>query len=159
MAPLFGSEFSLAPMRTDANATEKAQLLTRIRLTLDAIERAEPPSPTWAEFRALGERSANNLRTLRDLAREVAVLASMLPGPIRAELDTALTAAGIDLASERASDLAAIAAVRARGRIRSEAEYRRVQAYADQIGPDEARQEEYLALGALLDEFATRGAI
>ena len=145
-------------MRTHANAADKAQLLTRIRLTLDAVERAEGASATWTEFRALGERSANNLRVLRMLAQEVAVLASLLPGPIRVALDTALTAAGIDLAGERAADLAAIAAVRARGRIRTEAEYRRVQAYADAlIAPEQ--QEEFLALGALLDEFTSRGAI
>ena len=146
-------------MTSDPKAAEKSQLLTRWRLTLDAVERAEPHGTSWGELRAVGERSANNLRALRDLAREAAVMASMLPPSIRAELNAALAAAGIDVASEQVAEAAAVAKIRTRGRIRSEAEYRRVQSYADQIGPDESRQDEFLALGALLDEFASRGAI
>ena len=143
----------------DPNAAEKAKLLMRWRLTLDAVERNEPQGTAWADLRALGERSANNLRVLRGLSREAAVMASMLPPLLRVDLDATLAAAAIDVESERAADAAAVARIRARGRIRSEAEYRRVQSYADQIGPDETRQGEFLALGALLDEFASRGAI
>ena len=137
-------------------AAEKGQLLLRCRLTLDALERAEP-SPTWAQFRALADASAERLTDLRMLVAELKPLSALLPGEVRRELARELAAHGIDMASERQRDAAEVAAIRARGRIRSEAEYRRVQAYADTlINPEE--ESEYLDLGALLDEFMSRGA-
>lgn len=47
---------------------------------------------------------------------------------------------------------------RARGRIRTEREYRAVHAYADSIAGDHERRSEFDALGALLDEYASRPA-
>lgn len=46
-----------------------------------------------------------------------------------------------------------IAAVREKGRIRTEAEFRYAQAYADSLV-----EAEYLELAALLDEFMSRGS-
>jgi hypothetical protein len=142
----------------DAKAAEKAQLLTRWRLTIDAVERAEPGHAGCAELRAIGEANANRLGALRELGREASVMAAMLPAPIRAELETALAAAGIDVTGEHAAEAADVAAIRARGHIRTEAEYRRVQAYANRIGVDPRAQAEFLTLGQLLDEFMSRGA-
>jgi hypothetical protein len=147
---------ALVASSPDPRAAEKAQLLLRCRLTLDAIERAEP-SPSWAELRAVVERSAGRVAELRSLVTELKALAAALPGEARQGLARDLVAHGIDTAAERERDAAAVAPVRARGRIRSEAEYRRVQAYADTlVQPEDG--EEYLALGALLDEFMSRGA-
>jgi hypothetical protein len=84
-------------------------------------------------------------------------MAALLPGDVRRALAFELASNGIDISAERKREVATIAAVRERGRIRSEAEYRRVQAYADTlVEPEE--QAEYLELGALLDEFMSRGA-
>jgi hypothetical protein len=47
---------------------------------------------------------------------------------------------------------------RTRGRIRSEREYRAVQAYADSIAADVGSRDDFDALGALLDEYASRPA-
>jgi hypothetical protein len=84
-------------------------------------------------------------------------MAALLPGDVRRALALELASHGIDIDVERRREAAAIAAVRERERIRSEAEYRRVRAYADSlVGPEE--QAEYLKLGALLDEYMSRGA-
>ncbi len=51
-------------------------------------------------------------------------------------------------------ELTILKKVRARGRISTEREYQAVQAYQDSIAGDFARQDEFLALGAVLDEFS-----
>jgi hypothetical protein len=133
-----------------SGAAEKAQLLMRCRLTLDAIERAEP-SPLWAQFRATVEASASRLGELRGIARELLPMVAALPAETRADLAHQLSY-GVELAQERNEQADAVAKIRARGRIRTEAEYTRVQAYADAlIRPRE--EAEFLALGALLDAF------
>ena len=137
-------------------AAERAQLLTRCRLVIDAMERAEP-GKQWSDLRSVLEASANRVAGLRQIARECAVMAALLPAAVRLDLDEALRAAGIDLNAERSAEAAEVAAIRARGRIRSEHEYRKVQAYADGLVTHDT-SDEYLALGALLDEFTSRGA-
>lgn len=137
-------------------AAEKARLLLRCRLTLDAFERGEP-SAMWADFRAFVEASSGRLADLRSILLELKPMAAFMPKEIRRELAQSLAAHGFDVALELEQDRAAVDAIRARGSIRSEAEYRRVQAYADAlITPEE--KEEYLQLGALLDEYSSRGA-
>ena len=135
---------------------EKAALVARCGLMLDAIERAEPGA-TWAELRTVLESVANRVVPLRQLAQELTNMAALLPRPARTELDQALANAGIDLTAERAAEQAAVAKIQARGRIRSEADYRRVQAYADKLSASNA-EAEFLALAALLDEYMSRGA-
>lgn len=54
----------------------------------------------------------------------------------------------------RERDQALIAKVRARGTIRSEREYRAVQAYQDAIAGEPEREDEFLALGTLLNRFS-----
>jgi hypothetical protein len=134
-----------------SRATEKAQLLTRCRLTLDAIERAES-SPVWAQFRATVEASASRLGDLRSIVRELLPIVAILPADIRADLARQLSSHGVDLAQERKQQADAVAKIRERGRIRSEAEYRRVQAYADALTRPED-EAEFITLGALLDTF------
>ena len=138
-----------------ATDAEKAPLLLRCRLTLDALERAEP-SPSWPQVRAIVEESAGRLRDLRTLAQELRATAAGLPATVRAELRRTLDQHGIDVAADRTREAGSVAAIRARGRIRSEAEYRRVQAYADTLVQPED-EAEYAALGALLDAFMARG--
>ena len=123
---------------------------------LDAIEGAEPGA-LWAELRTVLESVANRVVPLRQLTQELTTMAALLPQPAQRELDQAVANAGIDLTAERAAEQAAVAKVQARGRIRSEAEYRRVQAYADKLSASNA-ETEFLLLGALLDEYMSRGA-
>jgi len=59
---------------------------------------------------------------------------------------------------DQEKDKTAANAARTRGRIRSEREFRAVQAYADSIAADLESRDEFNALGALLDEYASRPA-
>ncbi|HEY7236306.1 MAG TPA: hypothetical protein VH539_19250 [Gemmatimonadaceae bacterium] len=118
---------------------------------LAAFEREEP-SPTWARFRELVETSTR-VSDLRTLLRECRGMLGAMSSPGRRALELDLrNRFGPDQEWER--DLAVVAKVRARGRIRSEREYRSVQAYQDSIAGDAGRQDEFLALGGLLDDFS-----
>ena len=131
-------------------AGELAELRGRALFMLDVFDAAEP-SPTWAAFRDVVERG--RLSDLRSILRDLRGAASGLTSDARAQLDRALLDRfGPDEHWHRDREL--VAQVRARGRIRSEREYRAVQGYADAIGGDPANQAEFLALGALLDEFS-----
>ena len=116
-------------------------------MILARIEQEEP-SETWTRFRVLVE-GTTRLTDLRVIYREIrSILGDMLPEP-RAQLERDLEQRfGPDAADLR--DRRLVAAVQKRGRIRSEREYRIVQAFLDSHSGDNA---EVLALGALLDEF------
>jgi hypothetical protein len=117
---------------------------------LDAFDAAEP-SPTWAEFRKLVERAG--LADLRSIVRQLRGAAAGLTLQARAQLERELLARfGPDENWQRDREL--VAKVRARGRIQSEREYRAVQGYADAIAGDPANEADFLALGALLDDFS-----
>jgi hypothetical protein len=134
-----------------ARAEQVAELRERARLMLAAFEREEP-SPRWAPFREAVER-ASRLGDLRTLVRECRAMTGAMSPAGRRELDQALRERfGADPEWDR--DLTIVAKVRGRGQIRSEAEYRPVQAYQDSIAGDLERHNEFLALGALLDEFS-----
>jgi hypothetical protein len=105
----------------------------------------------------LAESNSGRVTVLRSLVAELKGIAAHLPANARRELARELASHRIDTAAEQERDAAAVAAVRERGRIRSEAEYRRIHAYADTLVASE-NQAEYLELGALLDEFMSRGA-
>jgi len=134
-----------------ANVEEAAALRERTLLMLVAFEREEP-GPTWAKFRELVETSSR-LSDLRTMLRECrGMMAAMSPAG-RCALESVLRDRfGADPEWDR--DLAIVAKVRARGRIRSEREFRSVQAYQDAIAAELERQDEFLALGALLDDFS-----
>ena len=134
--------------RTDA--LEEAEFRERATMMLDAFERAEP-APSWAELRRIVS-GARGVRQLRAVVRELRGFLAALSPADRRELDGALRARfGPD--AEHARDLEVVAQVRKRGRIRSEAEYRVVQGYADAIAADAGAEAEFLALGALLDAY------
>jgi hypothetical protein len=138
-----------APNRDTSEET--AALRERALFMLAAFERDEP-GPTWAQLREIVE-GARRLSDLRTLLREFRAMTGAMSPAGRRELDRGLRERfGADPEWQR--DLAVVAKVRARGRIRSEREYRSVQAYQDSIAGDLERQEEFLALGALLDEFS-----
>ena len=129
---------------------EEVDLRARATLMLTAFEHAEP-GPWVTEFHDILERTRGITR-LRALLREFRSMAAGLPAAGRTELACALEAQfGPD--PEFECDRRVVAQVRTRGRIRSEREYRAVQGYADAIAADQDAQEEYLALGALLDAY------
>jgi len=140
--------------RSDSSPEQAAgaeELRARLYLMLEAFEREEP-SKTWLEIRELVDRSSR-LSVLRSLLRDLRGAVAALSPSGRRTLETALQEQfGPD--SEWQRELAIVERVRARGRIRSEREYRAVQAYQDSIAGDRARQDEFLALGAMLDDFS-----
>ncbi len=120
-------------------------------MMLDAFEREEPGS-TWGKFRML-VNDAQRVSDLRALLRECrGMMGAMSPAGRRALDQDLRERFGTDAQWER--DLAVVQKVRARRRIRSEHEYRSVQAYQDSIAGDANRHDEFLALGALLDTFS-----
>ena len=141
---------------SDPRGADRERLLLRCYMTIDALEQSEA-SPLWAEMRATVAAHATRLTDLRRLVAELQPMAALLPRNTRRSLLRALKSQGIDIASERRSHVDAVAAVQTRGRIRSEAEFRRVQAYADTL-VDPGDEREYQQLGELLDEFMSRGA-
>jgi hypothetical protein len=128
-----------------------AELRERALVMLAAIERAEP-RPLWDQLREV-VTGATRVGDLRTVLRELRAMVGALSSDARRELARELRVRfGPD--PEEARDLKVVERVRARGRIRSEPEYRAVESYADSIAGDAERQEEFLALGALLDEFS-----
>jgi hypothetical protein len=138
------------PRPTSAGDDETATLRGRAELILATFEREEP-SPTWAQYRALVEQ-ATGLTHLRGINQDLRAMMAGLPrasgDALRLELRTRF---GPDREEER--DRQTVAKIRARGRIRSEREYRIVQQYVDSIPADPNDQDEFLALGAMLDEY------
>jgi hypothetical protein len=97
---------------------------------------------------------AKRLGDLRSINRDLRGAMAGLSRSGRAQLERdLLERLGPDLDYER--DRQVVAKVRARGRIRSEREYRVVQGYADSIAGKPGTEDEFLALGALLDEYMT----
>ena len=134
----------------------EAQILReRAYLILDAFEQAEP-SPTWVGFREATQR-ATRVTDLRTINRELRGAMAGLERSALAQLRSRLIERfGPDLNLEE--DKAAAERARTRGRIGSEREYRAVQAYADSIAGNVGSRDEFDALGALLDEYASRSA-
>lgn len=81
-------------------------------------------------------------------------MAGLSPDALRQLRRTLIERFGSD--PESARDKNAAETARMRGVIRSEREYRAVQAYADSIAADPDARSEFLVLGALLDEYASR---
>ena len=141
-----GSEGDAKPSRT-----ELSELRERVLVMVAAFEREEP-SETWAKLRELAGRSSR-LTDLRSLVRECRGMMGALTAPGRRALDNELRERfGADPHGERTMGI--VDKVRARGRIRSESEYRSVQAYQDSIASDSEREDEFLSLGHLLDSFS-----
>lgn len=121
---------------TSEQEAELAALHGRCMRMLDAFARAEPDSGVFADIRATIDRVAasRSLSGMRAMLRELRGMQA--PLPVGAQRDLAARF-GPDEAAER--DAAVVARVRARGRIRSEREYRVVCAYADAIAGDPRR--------------------
>ena len=89
---------------------------------------------------------------MRAMLRELRGMQAALPlSPQRALTHELRTRFGPD--PQAAADRIVVERARARGRIRSEREYRIVCAYADAIAGDPAAAPEHSALGALLDGY------
>src|SRR3982751_1205214 len=122
---------------------------------LDVLEQAES-SPTLARFRAATEQ-ATRLSDLRTINRELRGAMAGLDRTALAQLRKRLLEQfGPDVDHEK--DKAAADKARQHGRIRSEREYRAVQAYADSIAADFVARDEFDTLSALLDDYASRPA-
>jgi hypothetical protein len=138
------------PRGNNDKGAKLAALRGRALFMLDAFDAAEP-SPTWAEFRRLVERAG--LSDVRSMIRDLRGAAAGLTPQARAQLERELLDRfGPDEGWHRDREL--VVKVRARGHIKSEREYRVVQGYADAIAGDPANEAEFLALGALLDNFS-----
>ena len=134
---------------------EARVLRERAYLILDAFQQAEP-GPTWARFRDAVQR-ATRVSELRTLYRELRGAMAGLEPSARDQLQRRLVERfGPD--GQYDEDKAAAERARSRGRIRSEREYRAVQAYVDSIASDVGARDESDALGALLDDYASRPA-
>jgi hypothetical protein len=136
------------PVSRSVKPNEADELRERATMMLAAFVRAEPTA-TWSQMNEIVAR-AKGVNALRAIVRELRGAAAGLSRAARAELERALRDRfGADKSWERDRQL--VARVRARGQIRSEREYRVVQSYADAIAADD--QAEFLALGALLDDY------
>lgn len=135
-------------MRT--RAEEVAELRARALLAIATIDREEP-SEIWAQVRAIVEH-ATRLTDLRTLYREIRGFVGAISPSARQQLERELQERfGPDVGQIR--DTKVVARVRKAGRIRSEREYRIVQAYLDSMPVESRDAAETLALGALLDGF------
>jgi hypothetical protein len=124
-------------------------------LILDAFEQVEP-GPTLTRFRE-ATRRATRLSDLRTLNRELrGAMAGLEPSALAQLRERLIERFGPD--PDHENNTAAAHNARTRGRIRSEREYRAVQAYADSIAADVGSRDDFDALGALLDEYASRPA-
>jgi hypothetical protein len=131
-----------------ATATE---LRGRALLILDSFEHEEPSS-TWQQMRELVHTSTR-IGDLRTIVLELRSAMAGLTPEARLSLDHRLAEQfGAD--EEQALRLALVVEVLKRGCIRSEEEFRIVQAVADSIAADLARGAEFLQLGSLLDEYS-----
>ena len=141
--------------RQSDSADEAETLRARAYLILDVFEQAEP-SLTWARLRA-ATKQATRLSDLRIIHRELRGAMAGLDRTALAKLRKHLLERfGPD--ADHQKDKAAADKARQRGRIRSESEYRAVQAYADSIAADFEAGAEFDALSALLDDYASRPA-
>jgi len=139
---------------TPEQQAELAALHGRCMLMLDAFARAEPDAGGFAALRATVDRvtASRSLSRMRALLRELRGMQAALPPDSQRELARDLaTRFGPDGVAGR--DAALVRRVRARGHVSSEREYRVVGAYADAIAGDTHSQDEFLALGVLLDEY------
>ena len=139
-----------------ASSDSEADILReRAYFILDAFEQAEP-GPSVTKFRDLVRR-ATRVSDLRTINRELRGMMAALERSALLRLRQGLLERfGPDSDHER--DKAIAAKARARGRIRSEREYRSVQAYADSIAAEMEFQDDFTAFGALLDEYMSRAA-
>ena len=141
--------------RSAAEAKRKAlaELRGRAVLMLDAFERDQPGSGV-GQLREVVE-SARSLSAMRAILRELQAAASTLSSAGRQQLDQELSSRfGPGRTAEEEREQAIVATVRRRGSIRSEREYPVVQAYADRLSTDSNAEAEFVALGALLDEYS-----
>ena len=142
----------------DSSAAEaKREALDELRgralLMLDAFERDQPGSGVGQLRQVVA--GARSLSAMRTILRELRAAASTLSPAGRQQLDYDLRARfGPGLTAEEEREQAIVATVRRRGSIRSEREYRVVQAYADRVSADPNAAAEFSALGALLDEYS-----
>jgi hypothetical protein len=138
-------------IRADSGTID--DLRARAALMLDAFNRAEP-STSWNRFREV-VATAKSVSTLRAIIQELrGASAGLLPTDRAALRKELLERFGPDEEFERDRQL--VQKIKQRGKIQSEREYRILQSFADTIAADDPT--EYLALGALLDEFMSRGA-
>jgi len=139
-----------------AAAKEFEELRARALRILEVFDREDPGS-TWAGFRDVVQR-AKRVDDLRSINRDLRGAMSGLAPDIRSALERELADRfGADLDQSRIRALAAKA--RLHGVIRSEREFRAVQAYADSIAGERDANDEFLALGALLDEYMSRSEL
>ena len=130
-----------------------AELRVRAFLMLDAFERDQPGSGV-GQLRQVVE-GARSVSAMQSILRELRAAASTLSPTGRQHLDRELgKRLGPELSAEEEREQAVVAAVQRRGSIRSEREYRIVQAHADAISASHAAQAEVVALGRLLDEYS-----
>jgi|SRR5579884_2421074 len=138
------------PRQGSESAAERDALRLRAFLTLAALERDDPRFNAQP-LRELVEHTTS-VTALRTIAREVRGMVAAMSRGGRADLRRQLEERfGTDAGFER--DRRVVDNVRARGRIRTEHEYRVVQAYVDAITADPAAEPESLVLGALLDAY------
>jgi len=138
------------PRSAAARELEAADLRGRALLILAAAE-SEAPSAFWSQWRLLIE-SSTKLSDLRLIYRETrSFLGAMSPTtrePLERELRERF---GPD--AQQIRDGEVVAKVRSVGRIKSEREYRIVQAYLDSLLGNPDDESEFASLGELLDEF------
>ena len=131
-------------------ATIAAELRNRALLILATFDREEP-GEQWAKIRVLVE-SSQRLSDLRVIYREIrSMLGAMRPSS-REQLERELRDSfGPD--AEQIGDDEVVAQARRIGCIRSEREYRIVQARLDSLPANPDDDSESAALGKLLDDF------
>jgi hypothetical protein len=119
-------------------------------LILATAER-DAPSAFWGQMRVLVE-STTKLGDLRVIYREARSFLGAMAPATREQLERELRERfGSD--AERIRDGEVVAKVRSIGRIRSESEYRVVQAYLDSLPANPDDESEAASLGELLEEF------
>jgi hypothetical protein len=133
-----------------SKSTEPELLRQRALAILGAFEDAEPGVVTpGLRAKVEGARTLSELRTLN---RELRGVMGALPENTLRQLRRDLTDRfGEDESESR--DRETVQKVRTRGRIRSEREYRVVQAYADSIASDAEARRDLSVLEALLADF------
>ena len=137
----------------EAKREALGELRVRAGLMLDAFERDQPGSRI-GQLRQVVD-GARSLSAMRAILRELRAAAITLSPAGRQQLEHDLSSRfGPGQTADKEGEQAIVVTVRRRGAIRSEREYRAVQAYADALSTDPNAEAEFLALGALLDEYS-----
>jgi len=139
-----------------AHLAELERLRAQSIAILEIVARIEPPFKAMSEeMRRIIENAtlAQDLRGVREAARDVRSLTHPVPSEKRGEILAYVSRTGHPLESEEANDGASAARILTAGRIRNEREYHLLRSHLERLEASGAPVEELRAVDELLGAF------